>query len=276
MPLVSVIIPTYNRARPLEQAIRSVLLQSFSDFECIVVDDGSTDGTRDAPVLKEDDRLRFVRLEVNGGVSRARNTGAALAIGRWLAFLDSDDRWHPEKLACQVEWTRRNPGFRIVQTTEIWIRNGVRVNPPKTHEKKAGYIFEPSLARCMITPSSVMLERSLLAEAAGFNETLPACEDYDLWLRITARYPVGLIDELLLTRYGGQPDQLSSSVFGLDRFRIRSMMDLERSDVPDDSQRDLVRKEIVRKARIVADGYRKRGNLQQYDNYEEIRRIYDR
>jgi glycosyltransferase involved in cell wall biosynthesis len=272
MPHISIVIPTYNRSHLLCRAVRSVQCQSYSDIEIIVVDDASGDGTNRLDIFSEHSRvpLRYVPLENHGGVSQARNKGVALSQGAWIAFLDSDDEWLPRKLADQVLWHEANPLYRISQTKEIWIRRGRRVNPPLTHEKIQGYIFEQSLKRCMITPSSVMMQTSLFHEAGGFNESLPACEDYDLWLKITRVWPVGLIDEYLLTRYGGHADQLSSSVMGLDRFRIQSIMDLLNSKKLSQEQDLLARAELVRKSTIVAEGFQKRGRTEEYERYRRI------
>jgi glycosyltransferase involved in cell wall biosynthesis len=273
MPLVSVIIPSYNRCRLLIRAVNSVLDQTFSDSEIVVVDDASEDGTGGLDIFSEAASrvpVRYVRLDLHCGVSKARNVGVAESSGQWLAFLDSDDVWHPNKLEQQVRWHDANPAFFISQTKELWIRHGVRVNPPLTHEKIQGYIFEQSLKRCMITPSSVMMRRSLFNKVGAFNESLPACEDYDLWLKITSTYPIGLIGEHLLTRYGGQADQLSASVLGLDRFRIRSIIDLLNSKSLSQEQDGLARQELVRKSNIVAQGYKKRGRTLEYERYSRI------
>ncbi len=271
MPLVSVIIPTYNRAALLERAIGSVLCQTMRDWECIVVDDASTDGTEGA--LRSRGLLahvKYVRLPLHKGVSAARNAGVEAAGGAWLAFLDSDDEWHAPKLERQMRWHERNPSYRIFQTREIWVRRGRRVNPPATHEKRHGYIFEDSLARCMVTPSSVVMEKSLFRDAGGFNESFPACEDYDLWLKITCEHPVGLVDECLLTRYGGHSDQLSATVPAIDRFRIQSIEDILASGKLSAAQADLARTTLVKKARIMANGCRKRGNGEDYERYSRI------
>jgi glycosyltransferase involved in cell wall biosynthesis len=270
-PLVAVIIPTYNRAALIERAVRSVLGQTFRDFELVVVDDGSTDGTAELPVFKNGDpRLRYVGVSQNKGVSAARNAGVKATTAPWLAFLDSDDEWLPEKLEKQVRWTLSRPDMHIVQTRELWIRRGTRVNPPKTHEKSEGDLFAASLERCMITPSSVMLRRTLFEKMGGFNESLPACEDYDLWLRVTSKYRTGLINEYLLKRYGGHADQLSATVPVLDRFRIQSVADLLAGDVLTEEQNALARKNLLTRAHIVAQGYKKHGNLIEYERYQKI------
>ena len=209
-PLVSVIIPTYNRADLVRQALASVKAQTYRDFEIVVVDDGGTDGTYEA--LSADPELRVLRHPHRRGVAAARNLGVAAARGEWLAFLDSDDLWLPDKLARQISWLEGQPELLICQTDETWVRRGVRVNKPAAHRKVAGRIFLPSLGRCMISPSAVILNRRLLDDHGGFDETLPAAEDYDLWLRLTWRYEVGLVDEPLVIKRGGHPDQLSALV----------------------------------------------------------------
>jgi Glycosyl transferase family 2 len=275
MPLVSVVIPTFNRAALLIRAVGSVLYQTMRDFECIVVDDASADTTIEE--LEAHGLLpsvKFIRFPLHRGVSAARNAGVSAASGAWIAFLDSDDQWHARKLEKQMAWHESNPDFGIFQTREIWVRRGIRVNPPATHEKSQGHIFDQSLARCMVTPSSVVIDTELFAEAGGFNESLPACEDYDLWLRITCRYPVGLVDEYLLTRFGGHADQLSATMPGLDRFRIRSILDILRSGRLSAAQAVLARAVLTRKALIFANGCKKRGKKQEYEQYSQIARDF--
>jgi glycosyltransferase involved in cell wall biosynthesis len=273
MPHVSVIIPTYNRRSLLARAVSSVLCQSFTDLEVIIVDDASDDSTECLDIFSNRHSIvpvRYVRLDSHRGVSAARNRGVLESTGAWIAFLDSDDEWFPGKLARQKTWHDANLSYRISQTKEIWIRNGRRVNPPLSHEKKQGYIFEQSLKRCMITPSSVMMRKELFLEAGGFNESLPACEDYDLWLKITCANPVGLIDEHLMTRYGGHADQLSNAVMALDRFRIRSILDLLKSGILAADQDRLARRELGVKSDIVANGFAKRGRKVEYERYRRI------
>jgi len=188
MPLVSVIIPTYNRALYLKEAIDSVLSQDFCDFELIVVDDGSTDATSDI-IDSYNGAFRYI-CQRHRGVSAARNTGISHAKGTFVAFLDSDDLWLPKKLSAQVDFFREHPEALICQTEEIWIRNGTRVNSKKRHKKYSGDIFEKALPLCIVSPSAVMIKKNLFDLVGLFDESLPVCEDYDLWLRISARYPV--------------------------------------------------------------------------------------
>ncbi len=254
-PLVSVIIPTYNRGWILKEAIDSVLAQDFLDFELIVVDDGSNDNTPDILEAYQEDII-IVRQN-NKGVSAARNRGIASASGDFIAFLDSDDLWLPEKLSRQVEFFNSNPDAMICQTEEIWIRNGVRVNPKKRHKKFSGMIFEHSLSLCLVSPSAVMIKKSLFEEVGLFDESLPACEDYDLWLRISCRYPVYLMDKPLIIKRGGHDDQLSRSP-GLDKFRIQALKKIIESSLLAKAQYRAAVKTLKKKCTIYAGGCLKR------------------
>ncbi|MFV2030901.1 MAG: glycosyltransferase family 2 protein [Gammaproteobacteria bacterium] len=218
---ISVIIPSYNRLHTLTRAIDSILSQDSPVDEIIVIDDGSSDGTADR-ISQNYPGLRLI-YQSNRGVSAARNAGISRAIHQWIAFLDSDDTWSPSKISEIRLAHRRHPEYQLFHSDEIWIRNGARVNAMKKHLKSGGWIFERCLPLCVISPSATVLHRSLLHSVGGFDESLPACEDYDLWLRICHRNPVYYIDRPLITKYGGHDDQLSRQYWGMDRFRIRSI-----------------------------------------------------
>jgi glycosyltransferase involved in cell wall biosynthesis len=254
-PLVSVIIPTYNRATLVQEAIASVLSQGYPRLEVIVVDDGSQDRTPE--VLRAlGEAVTFLHQE-HAGVSTARNRGVAAAHGELLAFLDSDDLWRPGKVAAQVALFAQQPQAQVCYTEEIWIRHGVRVNPRQIHHKHSGWIFLQSLPLCTISPSSVMLRRQLWERLGGFDASLPACEDYDLWLRMTAIVPVTLLPQALIVKRGGHADQLSRSVPVLDQYRIVALEKILRTPLSR-SQQQAVLEQLVRKCRIVAHGARKR------------------
>jgi glycosyltransferase involved in cell wall biosynthesis len=270
-PLVSVIIPTYNRGWIIKEAIDSVLAQDFIDFELIVVDDGSTDNTSEILHSYWED-INVIR-QSNQGVSAARNRGLSEASGRFIAFLDSDDLWLPKKLSSQVDFFNSNPDALICQTEEIWVRNGVRVNPKKRHKKPWGMIFEPSLALCLVSPSAVMIRRSLFDEIGVFDETLPACEDYDLWLRISCRYPVFLIDTPLIIKRGGHSDQLSASS-GLDKSRIKAIKKIIESNLLSKTQYKAAVKTLKEKCTIYASGCRKRGRKEEALYYTKLSDSY--
>lgn len=254
---VSIIIPTYNRAWAIRAAVDSVLSQDCRDYEVIVVDDGSTDETQQVLAEYEGTRLTVIR-QANCGVSAARNRGIRESAGNLIAFLDSDDRWLPGKLSRQMDFFTTHPEALICQTEEIWIRNGTRVNPKNRHQKPSGDIFEPSLHLCLVSPSAVMMRRRLFDLVGMFDETLPACEDYDLWLRVGCRYPVYLIDEPLIVKTGGHGDQLSKMP-ALDRFRISALSGLIESGALSASQRSAAVAVLQEKCRIFAEGCKKRG-----------------
>ncbi len=224
MPFFSVVIPTYNRAHCVTRAVDSVLAQTFTNFECIVVDDGSTDETQQL-LSPYKNKIQYQYI-AHSGVSVARNTGIALAKGEWLAFLDSDDLWLPGKLAEQYAFIQSHPEILIHQTDEVWVRKGNRVNPKKKHQKKEGYIFEDCLHLCLVSPSAVVVHRSVFERVGMFDERMPACEDYDLWLRVAWQYYIGFIPEKLIVKYGGHSDQLSASLWGMDRFRVYALCKL--------------------------------------------------
>jgi glycosyltransferase involved in cell wall biosynthesis len=266
MTEVSVIIPTFNRSEKVRRAVSSVLSQTFTDFEVIVVDDSSIDDTVDC-LVQFKGKIRFIRHPKNLGVSASRNSGIKASQAPLIAFLDSDDYWMPEKLETQVSFLKDNPDIPICQTDELWIRNGIRVNPRQKHLKPSGNIFEQSLKLCLVSPSAVMLRRSLLDEVGMFDEELPVCEDYDLWLRISCKYPVYLIRNQLVVKEGGAQDQLSSSLKGMDRFRIRSMVKLLESGRLSDSQTKATHRELEVKCRIYGEGCKKRGKIKEGDYY---------
>lgn len=273
MITTSVIIPSYNRPEKTAIAVQSVLNQTYTNFELIVIDDGSNKKLKERDLFFNNPnniKCHLLRNEVNAGVSYSRNRGVDHSKGEWIAFLDSDDEWMPEKLERQIKWIEENSKYRICQTKEVWIRNSVRVNPPKGYEKIADEIFDISLLRCMITPSSVMIRRDLYEEYHGFNESLPACEDYDLWLKITAKEKIGLLDEQLLIRYGGHEDQLSSTVKVLDKYRVRAMLDLLCIGDLTENQKSHVYTVLSKKSEILANGFKKRGKIKEYERYQKL------
>ncbi len=269
---VSAIVPTFDRAPLLRRALASIASQSRPPDEVIVVDDGSADRTR-ALVAEEFPAVRYLFQE-RRGVSAARNRGIEAATGDWLAFLDSDDEWLPDKLERQLAAlaaTRETGGarYRVCHTDEIWIRGGRRVNPGARHAKRGGWMFRDCLPLCAISPSSAVLHRSVLEAVGGFDERLPACEDYDLWLRIAARYPVLLVNEPLVVKHGGRADQLSRTTWGLDRFRIRALEKIVESGVLSAADRRAALETLLEKLTIFATGAGRRGRGDEARRYEE-------
>jgi len=227
MSSVSVVVPTFNRAHLINRALQSVVSQTYRPLDLIVVDDGSTDDTCER--VRTEYPHATLLSQSNQGVSAARNRGLSVAQGDWIAFLDSDDTWCESKIEQQLQALAKEPRSRICHTDEVWIRNGVRVNPMNKHLKSGGNIFKQCLPRCVISPSAVLLHRSVFEDFGSFDEELPACEDYDLWLRLSAKLPVTYLPEKLVVKYGGHDDQLSKKYWGMDRFRIASLEKLIRS-----------------------------------------------
>lgn len=229
---ISVVIPTYNRVYTLERAIQSVFAQTFQDFELIVVDDASTDGTREylgKLASSGNPKLRVFQQGENRGVSTARNIGIENSHGQWIAFLDSDDEWLPEKLSAQmaaVETLKTQSSaseVRLIHTDEVWIRDGVRVNQKNKHAKSGGRVFNRCVDLCFIAPSSVLIRKDLFADLGFFREDFPVCEDYELWLRVSAGEEIHFMDETLIYKYGGHEDQLSRTV-AMDLWRVRALL----------------------------------------------------
>ncbi len=256
-PEVSVIIPNYDRHGEMERAVDSVLSQEEVEFELLVVDDASND-----PPLALYERVEVLGHRVLRGESRlgpgpCRNRAAELARGEYLALLDSDDYWLPGKLSRQLA-SLRSSGLRIGQVEEVWIRNGVRVNPLKVHRMEAGDLFERSLRAVCVSPSSVLLERSLFLELGGFDEELFVCEDYDLWLRAAVGERFHLLEEALVVKHGGHADQLSRALPAMDRFRVRCLLKGLRIGLFGERWA-LAAEEAVRKIGIMLTGAEKRG-----------------
>ena len=271
-PSVSVVIPTRNRSALLRRALESVGAQTRPPKEIIVVDDGSTDDT--AQWINVDFPLVHYLRQPHRGVAAARNNGIGAATGEWIAFLDSDDEWRPAKLERQLDATRAQPRYGLCHTDEIWIRRGRRVNAGKRHAKSGGSIFRRCLPLCVISPSSVLVRRSLLEEVGGFDETLPVCEDYDLWLRICSRYPVLFVDEALVVKHGGHEDQLSRRFWGMDRYRIAALEKILASGALSTEDREATIRTLLDKITVYLTGARKRDKWDEVETYETIRTRY--
>lgn len=271
-PLVSVIIPTYNRAAWLAAAIESVLAQSYSNHEVLVVDDGSTDNTRNI-ATGYGDRVHYL-FQPNRGPAAARNLGIHHANGCYIAFLDSDDRWLKHKLRTQVALVTSDPSIKICYTDEIWIRQGRRVNQKKIHRKYSGWIYQRCLPLCIISPSSVMIHRDVFTAVGMFDEEFMVCEDYELWLRISQAYPIAFIDQPLIIKNGGHPDQLSHQYWGMDRFRVAALVKILNSDRLNPDDRGATIAMLQQKCRILAQGFFKRAKFEASQYYLSLAEKY--
>ncbi|WP_201327384.1 glycosyltransferase family 2 protein [Thermotomaculum hydrothermale] len=269
---VSVVIPTFNRKNFVIEAIKSVVEQSVSPYEIIVVDDGSQDGTGE--ILKKAFPDIVYIYQENNGVSAARNRGIKEANGDYIALLDSDDLWKKNKLKKHIEFIKQNPHFRVSQTDEVWIRRGKFVNPMKKHKKYGGYIFEKCLPLCIVSPSAVIIEKSVFEDYGYFDESMPACEDYDMWLRISAFEPIGLLEEKLIIKRGGHEDQLSKSFIGMDRFRVYALEKIINNPNLKGDYRKLAIEELIKKCEILVKGYSKHSKSDVAQYYRDLMEKY--
>ncbi|MFQ5900195.1 MAG: glycosyltransferase [Thermodesulfobacteriota bacterium] len=265
---ISVIIPVFNRKGWIAASVESVLKQTLPAREVIVVDDGSDDGTIDV-LAPYKDRLTILVLPENRGVAAARNAGIAEASCPWVCFLDSDDLWKADKLERQQRFLNAHPFYEILQCEEVWIRNGRRVNPCRHHEKPRGWIWEPSLTRCLVSPSAVMMRRGLIERLGGFDENLPVCEDYDLWIRISRDHVVGLDPTPSVIKHGGHEDQLSGSYPAMDSFRVKALLKALKKEKEMRYRDELIRV-LRQKLTILIQGSRKRMRFEKCREYETI------
>ena len=237
----------------------SVLEQSLKADEIIVVDDGSDDDT--PMVLKSfADKIKII-TQKNSGVSSARNSGIKASKNRWICFLDSDDVWHKKKLEKQIEFHADNPHIIFSHTNEEWIRDGKIVKQKKQHKKPSGFCFEVNLNFCKIAPSTVMIEKTIFDKVGYFDEALEVCEDYDMWLRLLSTFEVGLIGEVLTTKFAGN-DQLSFKYHSMDKYRIEALLKHK--------NREVVKQEIEKKLEILLKGALKHGNRELIDFCKEV------
>ena len=270
---ISVVIPVYNRPDLLERALCSVSKQTTQADEVLVVDDGSS-SSPDLSDFHENPEVHCLRRKKNLGVSAARNWGIQQARGEWIALLDSDDEWEPKKLERQVQYIDQNPELLAVHTLEKWIRLGNEVIPPAYLDKSNNRLWERSLKNCLICPSSVLLHRSVFESVGWFDESLPVCEDYDFWLRLLLDHPIGLTEEKLVRKHGGHSDQLSTTTWGMDRFRIKALEKiLKRSDLTD-QQRKQALDVIIEKCSVLEQGSIKREKYEAAQKYGDLKKNY--
>ena len=257
---ISVVIPTLNRINTLQRALDSVINQTYKPAEIIVVDNGSSDGT--LKFLREQYPKITILTEKKIGVSSARNKGIKKSINQWIALLASDDAWHPRKLEIQTSMLDSAlKEYNLIHTDEVWFRNNKHINQMKKHKKQGGYIFERCLSLCCISPSSVLFKKNILDKVGLFDESLPVCEDYDMWLKICSSEEVLFAQDKLTYKYGGHKDQLSKSYWGMDRFRIKSIENIIKNFDLTYNQKKQAKKELIKKLKIIINGAFKRNNL---------------
>ena len=271
---ISVVIPTYNRSHTISRALQSVTAQTAPVDEIIVVDDGSNDGTCDL-IARQFPQVQVIR-QSNLGVSAARNRGITAAQSEWIALLDSDDSWLPHKIKVIRETQQRHPDYVLYHSDEIWLRRGVRVNPKQKHRKSGGWIFEQCLPLCAISPLASVICKSTLESLGMFDENLPACEDYDLWLRLCHRHPVFYIDQALITKYGGHADQLSRQFPAMDQFRIHALHRLLTTETLNPVQRHAAEGMLLSKLEILLNGAVKHDNRSLIEEFGPLREAWQK
>ncbi len=276
--MISVIIPTYNRASFLSEALQSVFDQDYFShccgdpcFELWVIDDGSTDETEKA-ARSFGKKVNYF-FQQHQGISMARNQGLHLSSGDFIAFLDSDDLWITNKMSAQMSFMEAYPEAMVCYTEEIWIRNGVFVNPKKKHQKYSGWIFDKILPLCLLSLSSAFFRREVFDLVGEFDESMPACEDYDLGIRLAHRFPIYLIDLPLIVKRGGHADQLSKQFWGMDRFRVYALEKALKLDLTS-GQAQSVKQELVKKCQILIQGFRKRNKHEEEKKYLSLVQKY--
>ncbi len=261
---ISVIIPTFNRAKFLERTINSILKQTIKPNEIIIVDDGSTDDTKQ---ICNNLNVKYI-YQNNKGVSSARNRGIKEASNDWIAFCDSDDIWHNEKLEKQINFHKQNLDILISHTDEIWKFNDKIIKKKRHQAKPSGYCFEDNLSSCKIGASTLLLHKIILDEVGLFDEDLIACEDYDLWLRILLNYELGFLDEELITKTAGHKGQLSFETPMMDIYRIEALQKHTNSKYKNE-----VIKELLKKLNILLKGASKHKNYGLEEKYTKLYEI---
>jgi len=266
--MVSIIIPVYNRKELVKEAVASISRQTYTDYEVIAADDGSDDGLEEcvSSFRRQVKRFKYVSLSHCGFPGAVRNAGIEKAEGEYIAFLDSDDLWYPDKLELQISLLEAKPHIPLVHAREIWIRSGSTVSQKGQKHRREGDVFMDSLKKCIIGPSTVCVRREFLDAVGLFRDDMEIAEDYELWLRATARSEVGYIDVPLVEKRAGHGSlQLSEKYGQIEIFRIEGLFDLVRGRwFADGTERgaacqDAAEEELLRKTAIYAAGARKRG-----------------
>jgi glycosyltransferase involved in cell wall biosynthesis len=271
-PFFSVIVPTYNRKSFLKIAIRSVLEQSFDDYELIIVDDGSSDGTKkmlQAASFKPQANIKYFYQE-NKGPAAARNCGIKQAKAEFICFLDTDDRFRKDKLKITYEYIKKYPPYKIFHTEEIWYRSGRILEQKSYHKKPSGMVFENALKLCSVSISTAAISKEVFNDIGLFDENMPACEDYDFWLRATHKYPVMLIPQYLTIKEGGHLDQQSKKYPAMDTLRIYALKKILEEGALSGDKWKIAVKELRKKCAIFIKGASKRGKTKEVQYYKSL------
>jgi glycosyltransferase involved in cell wall biosynthesis len=300
MVRVSVVVPTHNKKEMVTEAIESVLAQSYRDCELIVVDDGSTDGTPlhvfstfgaqpEAIEILSKMNPNAVRpfshsfahdgipiqyhYIANRGLSAARNRGIKFAHGSCVAFLEAEDLWNPAHLETHATFHEENDWARVSHIGECHVRDRSRAGKARKAPPASGWIFQQALETSPICISAAMAHRTCFAECGGFDENLPACEDYDLWLRFAARYPIHFLEGTEIVRRSSR-FQSSNRSWTWDRYRVYALEKSFQSGKLNAEQRLLVAEEIVKKCERLVEGFKRQKSEERANFYERKRKRF--
>jgi glycosyltransferase involved in cell wall biosynthesis len=262
MPQVSVVIPTYNRRQLIEKAIESVLAQTYSDWEIVVIDNGSTDGTDKHLLAKYGNTLRLIRLDTNVGIPKGRNVGIREARGGYVALLDSDDYWKPNKLSRQMRCFEEDPSYGMVATqcSSVTPDGSTR---ERNRPGKSGWVLVDLFKANFIRTSSAVIKKEVLDSIGLFDEELAECEEYDLWLRVASKWPIGFINEPL-TVYLDNPEGVS-----VDRLRGRLFRQkvLEKGYLHEQIPASIYTKRLARNCFVIGRHYLRKGEREEARRY---------
>lgn len=275
--MVDVIIPTYNRNQLTQEAIASVLAQSFSDFQIFVADDSSSPPfylTQET----NDSRVKIIRLPKNSGPAAARNFAARQGSSPYIAFLDSDDLWHRDKLKMQLQFLQNNKSFQWIHTNELWYKDDVLLKQKTRHKKQGGFFLERLFKLCLISPSAVLMSRLLFEQSGGFAEQFFVAEDYEYWLRLNFKNEIAYLTEPLTIKRAGKWKQLSSQI-EIDRFRVLALHKFYRENKNDTNFYQFFeswKKEILYKTEILMKGAEKYHKEQRAIRYRQWLQVFQK
>jgi glycosyltransferase involved in cell wall biosynthesis len=264
MPNISVVIPLYNAEKYIGDTLESVLAQTYSTFEIIVVNNSSTDSSLD--IVKKYSDVKVISQE-NQGPSVARNKGVALSKGDFIAFLDADDLWVPDKLKIQMEYFNNNPQVGLVYSKYTSVRNGkiLRTRPQNGY---SGWIFTKLLYKSIIQTSTVMVKRECLDAVGPYDESFSLGDEYDMFLRIAKKFQCGFVDKGLI-RYRIHDNNTSKNVFLFDKENLGVYKKIYNNFTDlDGKQKRILRKRIARYSMKVAEGLNSQGKLEESKKYQ--------
>lgn len=251
-PTVSVAIPVYERSSTLKDAIESVFMQDYhGTVEIIVIDDGSSPFVFQClkPYLS---RIKYIRLNLNSGVSAARNAGISVARGEYVAFLDSDDIFLPQKISVQIASLRKS-GLSVSHSDEFWYKRDRFINQGAKHARYGGDIFSCILDFCRVSPSSLVVRKEVFEVVGFFDESLRVCEDYEWSIRCALRYNLEYIRKKLLIKRAITDNSLSGSIKYIESLRLDILNNFKKTHAHllSDERYMTLNAEIERKSSIV-------------------------